>query len=253
MSRFCLARYALAGVVVVGLLPFVAAEEPRAAHGAVKPADRLSQKWWNDRHEQFLAQTRKGHIDVVFLGDSITQGWEGAGRKVWDATFKPLRAGNYGIGGDQTSHVLWRITAGKELEGIKPKAAVIMIGTNNVGGHSAEQIAEGITAIVKELRHQKPHMKILLLGVFPRAGARIDKEAPRATAKQLQPKIGQINAIIAKLDDGKMVFYKDIGDKFLDKDGALPKAIMPDYLHLSPSGYTIWAEAIQDDLARLVK
>jgi lysophospholipase L1-like esterase len=190
---------------------------------------------------------------VAFLGDSITQGWEGNGKKVWAEVFAPLKAANFGIGGDQTGHVLWRITTGKELEPIKPKVAVMMIGTNNTHGHSAEQIAGGVKAIVEELHKQKPDMKVLLLGVFPRSGAKIDKTATRATAEQLQPKIKKINDLIAKLDDGKMVVYKDIGEKFLDKEGGLPKDIMYDYLHLTPKGYQIWADAIKGDVEKLLK
>jgi lysophospholipase L1-like esterase len=233
---------------------FVLAEDKKPSGPAAKPIERLTQEFWKKRHEKFLAQTKKGGIDVVFLGDSITQGWEGKGKKAWEATFKPMNAGNYGIGGDQTGHVLWRITEGKELDGIDPKAAVIMIGTNNLSAkHTPEQIADGVAAIVQELRRQKPKMKILLLGVFPRSGARIDKEAKGATAAQLQPKIKQINEIIAKLDDGKAVFYKDIGGKFLDADGGLPKATMYDYLHLEPKGYEIWADEIKADVERLTK
>src|SRR5436190_8716596 len=132
---------------------------------AAKPLNRD-----NDRHKQFLKIVEKGEGDVIFLGDSITQGWEGKGKKAWADNLAPLKAVNLGIGGDQTGHVLWRITEGKELEPLKPKVAVIMIGTNNTGGHTAEQIAGGIKAIVEELRKQKPQMKILLLGVFPRGG-----------------------------------------------------------------------------------
>jgi len=194
------------------------------------------------RHKQFLKIVAKGDAGVIFLGDSITHGWEGNGRKAWAENFAPLKAVNLGIGGDQTGHVLWRITEGKELEPIKPKAAVIMIGTNNMGGHSAEQIAGGVEAIVKELRKQKPNMKILVLGIFPRS--------PNAKDR-IRDKIKATNAIIAKLADGKMVFYKDIGEKFLEPDGSLDKKIMPDYLHLSPKGYEIWASAIKDDLQKL--
>lgn len=214
---------------------------------AAKPLNRD-----NARHKQFLEIVAKGKADVIFLGDSITQGWEGAGKKAWAEHFAPLNAVNLGIGGDQTGHVLWRITEGKELAPIKPKVAVIMIGTNNTGGHSAEQIAGGIKAIVEELRKQKPEMKILLLGVFPRAGG-IGKEDKVAPADKLNAKIKQINTIIAKLDDGKTVFYKDIGEKFLTKDGGLSREVMPDLLHLSPTGYDIWAAAIKDDVQKLLK
>src|SRR5688572_24984129 len=151
------------------LAPAFAADEPTK-----KKADKpnlATQKMPRDipRHKEFLKRIEKskGEGDVIFLGDSITHGWEGQ-PKAWKTYFGEFKPVNLGIGGDQTGHVLWRITEGKELEHLKPKAAVIMIGTNNTGGHSAEQIAGGIKAIIEELRKQKPEMKILLLGVFPR-------------------------------------------------------------------------------------
>jgi lysophospholipase L1-like esterase len=205
------------------------------------------------RHKQFLEVAKKGDVDVLFLGDSITQGWEGAGKEEWKTNFAPLKAANFGIGGDQTGHVLWRITEGKELEGIQPKVAVIMIGTNNTGGHSAVDIAGGIEAIVAELHKQRPHCKILLLGVFPRSGPGVKKEDAVCPADKLQPKIKAINERIAKLDDGKTVIYKDIGAKFLNGEGGLPRDVMPDLLHLSPKGYAIWAEAIKPDVEKLLK
>lgn len=250
-----MAKY-LCGLFLTGLIGTIAglssvlAEDEKKKEEKPNPAVTLLARDV-PRHKAFLARTKKGDVDVVFLGDSITQGWEGAGQKAWKANFEPLKAVNYGIGGDQTGHVLWRITEGKELDGITPKVAVIMIGTNNVGAHSAEQIAGGITTIVNELKKQKPTMKILLLGVFPRGSA--PKDAAKAEAKQLQPKIKAINDVIAKLDDGKTVFYKDIGGKFLDEDGALPRSLMPDLLHLSPKGYEIWAEAIKADVEKLLK
>ena len=102
------------------------------------------------RHQEFLKRIEqsKGAGDVVFLGDSITHGWEG--QKAWQEHFGRFNPVNLGIGGDQTGHVLWRITDGREIDALKPKAAVIMIGTNNTGGHTAEQIAGGIKAIVEE-------------------------------------------------------------------------------------------------------
>lgn len=214
----------------------VAAQEPNPS---VKHLNRD-----NARHKQFLKIVEKGEGDVIFLGDSITQGWEGAGKKVWAEQFAPMKAVNLGIGGDQTGHVLWRIDEGKELEPLKPKAAVIMIGTNNMGSHSAENIAGGVKAIVEDLRKRKPDMKILVLGIFPRSAKPTDA---------IRDKIKQANATIAKLADGKMVFYKDIGGKFLDPDGTLDRKIMPDLLHLSEKGYEIWAEAIKDDVAKLLK
>ncbi len=236
-------RVFLSSLVVLALsLPAWAQENP-----AAKSLNRD-----NPRHKQFLTIVAKGEADVIFIGDSITQGWEGAGKKAWADNFEKLKAVNLGIGGDQTGHVIWRITEGKELDPIKPKAAVIMIGTNNTGGHSAEQIAGGIKAIIAELHKQKPGLKILLLGVFPRAGG-IKKEETVAPADKLNPKIKAINDIISKFDDGKLVFYKDIGAKFLNAEGGLEKKVMPDLLHLSSAGYEIWAAAIKEDLAKLLK
>jgi lysophospholipase L1-like esterase len=238
-----MARRVLVAAFLFGLAATAVAQDNPAA----KPVNRDI-----PRHKQFLKVVEKGEGDVIFIGDSITQGWEGAGKKAWAEHFAQFKPVNLGIGGDQTGHVLWRITEGKETAPLKPKLAVIMIGTNNTGGHSAEQIAGGIKAIVEELRKQKPEMKILLLGVFPRAGG-IAKEDTVAPKEKLNPKIKQINDIISKFADDKNVFYKDIGPKFLNKDGGLEKKVMPDLLHLSPAGYEIWAEAIKDDIAKLVK
>jgi lysophospholipase L1-like esterase len=202
------------------------------------------------RHKQFLKIVEKGEGDVIFLGDSITHSWEGQ-KKTWDAAFGEFKPVNLGISGDQTGHVLWRITEGKEIEPLKPKLAVIMIGTNNTGGHSAEQIAGGIKAIVEELHKQKPNMKVLLLGVFPRASAA--KDVTVVPADKLNPKIKAINDLIAKYADDKKVFYKDIGPKFLNAEGGLDRKVMPDLLHLSAEGYKIWGDAIKEDVAKLVK
>ncbi|MFO0849347.1 MAG: GDSL-type esterase/lipase family protein [Gemmataceae bacterium] len=196
------------------------------------------------RHKKFLEVVAKGDADVVFIGDSITQGWEGNGKKAWETHFAPLKAVNLGIGGDQTGHVLWRITDGNELDPINPKVAVVMIGTNNMRTHAPDQIAGGVKAIVNELKRQKPQMKILLLGIFPRSAKPTD---------EVREKVAATNVLLAKLGDGKMVVYRDIGAKFLEPDGTLEKKIMPDLLHLSPAGYDIWAEAITPDLKKLLK
>jgi lysophospholipase L1-like esterase len=244
-------RPALALLTLAVLTAAVAAQSKDSATTPLQRTDKGSV----GRHEKFLRRAAMGHVDVLFLGDSITQGWEGNGKDVWAKEFEPLHAANFGIGGDRTQHVLWRITEGKELEGITPKAAVLMIGTNNAGSNSAEEIAAGVEAIVKELRHQKPHMKILLLAVFPRSAkpAKELQDTKRVSADELNKKLPQVNKQIAKLDDGKNVKYLDIGPKFLDKEGGLSKEVMPDYLHLSKKGYEIWAEAIEEPLKELLK
>jgi lysophospholipase L1-like esterase len=195
--------------------------------------DKKPQANFLKRHESFLEIAKKGNVDVLFLGDSITDGWRGSGKAVWAKNFEPLKAANFGIGGDRTQHVLWRIVNG-ELEGIKPKVAVLMIGTNNTRGDKAEDIADGVATIVKTIRTKSPETKVLLLAVFPRG---------KTIPNPLNDKIIQINKIIAKLGDGKNVRYIDIGPRFME-GGQLPKEIMPDYLHLSPKGYQIWADAM---------
>ena len=239
--------FALAAACV-GLLAFTPiGQSGDKKNPAATPSPRMTKDkpdaGWMKRHDSFVEIAKKGHVDVLFLGDSITDGWRGkAGKGVWDKAFGDLHPANFGIGGDRTQHVLWRIQNG-ELEGITPKVAVLMIGTNNTGSDSAEQIAEGVAAIVKHLQHKSPHTKVLVLAVFPRG-----KMIPNAG----NTKISEINKIIAKLDDGKNVKYLDIGEKFM-KDGQIPASIMPDYLHLSEAGYQIWADAITPTLTAMLK
>lgn len=243
MTRFLLASLALA---LCFCTTIVAEENDNPA------AKKLNRDI--DRHQQFLKRIEKskGEGDVIFLGDSITHGWEG-NQETWKKYFGEFKPVNLGIGGDQTGHVLWRITDGKELVNLKPKAAVIMIGTNNTGGHSPDQIAGGIKAIITELKKQKPEIKILLLAVFPRGnGGDADKETKTIPAEKLNKKIDAINALISKFADGKTVYYKNINSEFLNSKGGLSGEIMPDYLHLSRKGYELWGKAIQGDLEKLV-
>jgi beta-glucosidase len=209
-------------------------------HSATKPVPRGG--GWTKRHESFNKRVAKGECDLIFIGDSITQGWEGRGKNVWAKFYGKRNAVNLGIGGDRTQHVIWRLDNGN-LYRIKPKAAVIMIGTNNAGANSSQEIADGVEAIVKQLRKKLPETKILVLGVFPRGTNPADKRR----------KVNEgANAIFKKLADGKAVHYLDIGPKFLEKDGTLTRKIMPDLLHLSQAGYTIWAESIEGKLKELM-
>lgn len=195
-------------------------------------------------HERFVKVAKEGTAELVFLGDSITAGWNRK-KEIWDKSFGAYKPANFGIGGDRTQHVLWRIENG-ELDGsIKPKVVVIMIGTNNSRTDPAEGIAKGVTRIVETVREKQPQAKILLLAVFPRGA--------KAKPNPQRDKLKEVNRIIAKLDDGESVHFLDIGDKFLEKDGSLTKEIMPDFLHLSTTGYQIWADAIGPKLAQLMQ
>jgi lysophospholipase L1-like esterase len=190
---------------------------------------------WMDLHQSFLARAAKGDVDLLFLGDSITQGW--GDNDVWNRHYVPRRAANFGIGGDRTQHVLWRIEHG-ELDAIKPRVVVLMIGTNNLGSNTPAEISAGIAAIVQVLRTKLPESKVLLLGIFPRA----ERPGP------IRDDIRAVNDSIAKLDDGKTIKYLDISKRFLNDDATISKDVMPDYLHLSHKGYMIWADALEPTL-----
>jgi len=218
------------------------------AEDTFKPAPRnkeygwMSIAAWKQRHEKNLVRAMQGNADVVFFGDSITEGW--GNNSAWKKHFAPINSVNFGIGGDTTQNVLWRITNG-ELEGITPKLFVVMIGTNNFGLHNdkPEDVANGVKTIVETLQKKVPTAKVLLLAVFPR-GQKLDNE--------FRKRITNLNEEISKLQDGKKIVYLDIKDAFLDKEGSLPKELMPDFLHLSEKGYFVWAEAIEPTVKKML-
>ena len=216
-------------------------QEEKKEHSAIRPVPRSG--GWMKRHESMNKRVQQGNVDLVFIGDSITQGWEGRGKKIWAKFYGKRNAVNLGIGGDRTQHVIWRLDNGN-LENIRPKAAVIMIGTNNSGSNSPVEIAEGVEVIVGQIRKKSPDTRILLLATFPRGADSQDKR------RQVNQKS---NTIVSKLAGDKMVTYLDIGPEFLESDQTLSKEIMPDLLHLSEKGYTIWAESIEPTLTRLMK
>src|ERR1051326_5183395 len=226
-------------LLVVAICPLSA-----LAHSAVEPVPR-NEQGWKDRQDLLNKRAADAgeKAQVIFIGDSITQGWEGGGKEVWARYYAPRNAVNLGIGGDRTQHVLWRLDNGN-LEGINPKAAVVMIGTNNSNGedNTVEQIAAGAQAIVEKLRQKVPQTKILLVAIFPRG------ENPNPQ----RGKILQVNQIIRKLADGQNIIWSDFGHKFVNEQGQIPRELMPDYLHLSAKGYEIWADSIERPLNRLL-
>jgi lysophospholipase L1-like esterase len=222
---------------------------PIVRASAVVPAGKGGD--WLKRHEEFVAEAKRGGIDVLFLGDSITDFWRETnprrgGRSVWDREFAPLHAANFGLAGDRTQNVLWRIEHG-EVDGIRPKVVVLMIGTNNTGFEhdkitprgTPEEAAMGVAAIVGELRARLPDSKILLLAIFLRGDRPDNKQRAQVYA---------INRKIATLDDAAMVRFLDIGAQFLEPDGTLSAEIMPDFGHPSEKGYRIWADAMKPTL-----
>ena len=208
-----------------------------------EPVSKLEVPKWKKLYEAMNERVKQGNVDLVFLGDSITRGWDANGKKAWEKHFAKFNPVNLGIGGDRTQHVLWRLDNGN-IDGIKPKLVVLMIGTNNSNNDefTGEEIGEGISAIVKKLREKLPETKVLVLAVFPRG----EKPSPQ------REKNAKASEIASKLADDKMIFYLDIGSKFLEADGTLSKKVMPDRLHLSPKGYEIWANAIDGKVAELM-
>jgi lysophospholipase L1-like esterase len=205
---------------------------------------QTSQRMGN-RHLGFVERAKQGDIDLLLHGDSITDWWvQGdANKAVFEKYFGAIKTANFAIAGDTTQGVLWGLKNG-EGQGFQPKAIMLMIGTNNSLANTAPEIAEGIGAIVMEMRQDFPDAKILLLGIFPRS----------TPGDPLRDKLAEVNRIISRLDDQKHVFYMDIGAGFLDEKGFfLPDAFRPDNLHPQAKGYEIWGAAVQAKLAELLK
>jgi beta-glucosidase len=226
-----------------------AANSPAAhVNNAIVPISRVGSI--TNRQELVLQRAKEapGDYDIEFIGDSITQGWEGSGRNVWAELASQYKLINMGVSGDRTEHVLWRFEQG-QLDGIKAKVAVVMIGTNNSGKQKDGtdtftdlDILEGVTAIVNQIRTRQPDTKVLLLGIFPRS----------KTFSAQRGRLLEINQALAKLDDGKDVFYLDFGSQLIEKDGSISKDIMPDALHPNETGYKIWVKAMEPKLKELI-
>jgi beta-glucosidase len=214
-------------------------EAKRTEDSAITPT-----KANDNRQQQFLTRIKQGPVGLLFIGDSITDFWPGRAKDTW-AKFAAYQPADFGISGERTENTLWHINNGV-LDGIDPKAVVIMIGTNNIGHFTTEEpawAAAGVKKVVETVRSKLPKAKILLLGVFPRD----------VKASPMRAKVDAINDIIKTYADGTQVQYLDIGPKFLDADGELPKDVMPDKLHPTAKGYQIWYDAMWPTLEPLLK
>jgi len=241
MQKFCLRSLAFLFLSGMMFLTVAAQEKSVALTPDVQPAD-----WWQKRHEEKVALMKKGDVELLMIGDSITHGWEGAGKEVWDKYYANRKILNDGFSGDRTEHVLWRLQH-SPLDAIHPKAITIMIGTNNIGhgSSSPKETAEGIRAIVDLLQKQYPDAKIFVLYVFPRNDTPL-RDSMRNDNPDLGAKVREINSYLPEMV-GKLknVTLVDIGYLFLDENGTLPKSIMPDLLHPNAEGYEIWAKAVE--------
>lgn len=252
LRSFCAVALAI-GVASCHAVSTPAPAAPVVAAPAVdasQPIPKAGNKRFFEMHESFLARAKAGPIGLLFLGDSITEGWRKAPH-IWEHYYGAYQPANFGISGDQTHHVIWRIENG-ELDGIAPKVVVLMIGTNNTSQHNAAEIAAADSKIVQMLRTRLPATKVLLLAVFPRG---LDKNKdgtidPRPHRMEI---INAVNLELAKLDDGQMVRFLNINASFLGNDGTIPRVIMPDQLHPNAAGYQLWADAMQPLLKGMLK
>ena len=235
----------IATLIAAALTARGQAPAPPEAPSATTPATRPG--FWLTLHRQFVERARRGDVDLLFLGDSITAGWDVA-PSTWDRYYAPRRAARFGIPGDATQHLLQRIEDG-EVDGIKPKVVVLLIGTNNLISNTEAEVAAGVGAVVAALRRKLPDAQVLLLGLFPRA----TDAAPNAASAPPDPRIARVNARLARLDDRKQVKYLDVGVHFLDAAGRVNRATLPDLLHLNPAAYRTLAEAIEPTLGDLME
>ena len=234
-------------IVFLFLVLLASACSSAIANTAIEPKPKGN---WILRHLQMVDRARQGDIDVVLLGDSITDYWPKRAPEVYEHTFGAYKTANFGISADRTQHLLWRLQNGIG-EGYSPKVTVLLIGTNNTGmekdgttpRNSTAETIEGILQVIEEIRTRFPDTTLLLFALFP-----------RGTADNFQrDQIREINSALSRLHNGKSIRYIDIGDQFLDPDGEIPESLMPDKLHPAPDGYKIWAAALEEPLSQLLK
>ena len=230
MTRQHLTRTLVLATLILSVRAFAAeAKVPLPATPRKQPdAD------WEKKHVEFSEVAKKGGIELLFMGDSITHGWESSGKQAWAKNFASSNVANFGIGGDRTEHILYRFQNG-ELDGISPKLIVLLIGTNNcASGHKPDDIALGIRAILDTVKSKSPQSKVLLISILPRA----DDPAKEAACTA-------VNALIQKFDDnGANVKFLDIRKSFMDGEKQNADAFAADHLHLSAKGYDVFAAVI---------
>jgi lysophospholipase L1-like esterase len=229
--------------------PALAQEEPPDGPApAGKPWEPAWGFWpkspasWHPTHLGFVKKVQAGGVEILFLGDSVTKGWAGAGKEIWEQNYAPLKALNIGIGGDTTRQTLWRLDH-KAMDGIQPRVVVLMIGVNNIftATGTDEEIVKGIDATVQKIRALSPPSKILLMGILP-----VGNEAQAA-------RIRNINAMLVKVT-GPGVSFLDMGPQFCDAGGKVDSTLYtPDLVHLAAPGYARWNETMRPALEGLLK
>ncbi|MGW8392626.1 GDSL-type esterase/lipase family protein [Pseudoduganella sp. HUAS MS19] len=220
-----------------------AAAAPCATAAAPRQVDYpwMSIARWEQMHADQSARAGQGGVDVMFVGDSLTEMWPKA---LWEENFGGIKAANFGIGGDHTGNVLWRLRQ-PDLASLAPRLVVLMIGVNNINlcMESPDDVLAGVQAVVAQLRTQYPKARILLNAVLP-------EDAPDSEPRR---RIVALNKGIRTLDDGKTVFFRDYSRYFLGESGLLSRELQPDLLHFSEKGYRVLAGALRPDVEALLK
>jgi beta-glucosidase len=189
-----------------------------------------------------VERARAGTTGLAFFGDSITQGMDYAADTIMELWGKH-HPNNFGIGGDTVQNLLWRLQNG-ELDGLKPKVAVVLIGTNNLSSDTDEDIAAGVKADAYELRRRCPKTRVVVLGILPRGQHASDKYRER---------IKQINQQLATVQDNRHIFFVDIGQSLLQPDGSISPEVMPDFLHPNAQGYKLMFHALKPHIDPLLE
>lgn len=240
-------RFSWLGHLLIAVLFISPAHAQNHESGTLPVKRTMEYSWmsvatWDKSHAEDTVVAQYDKVDVLFIGDSITAGWDW---NLWQKYFVPLNSANFGIGGDHTGNLLWRLQHGA-IGNIQPKLIVLLIGVNNLAHlqETPEQVTQGITAVTQQLQLAWPNSKILLNAVFPFKQSAHDPE---------RKKVIQLNKLIAKLADNKKIVFKDYGHLLLQKDGSISPEIMADFLHPTPKGYQLWADAMTPDILSLLK
>jgi len=205
-------------------------------------AKQVNKSWWQLRHQN-IVDADKSKVQLLFLGDSITQQWEDEkyGLSIWQQYYEEGLAFNMGMDSDKTQNLLWRIENG-ELEGTSPQLAVLMIGTNNSKSDSGEDIAVGINLIIETILTKLPETTLVVHRIFSRG----DHDNPTRISND------KASEIIALREAHERVIIVDINAHFEDENGDVPEDIMHDHLHLTTKGYQIWANGISEYVTKYV-
>ncbi len=219
-------------------------------NSAIIPTHKFEYEWWKKRHEQILEKVKTSDPQLIMIGNSITHNLDEPDRKIfWDRYLNDLDAINMGFSGDRTENVIWRLQNGS-LEGINPKVATLLIGTNNTDGNhyleisTAEEVAEGIWKICEIIREKLPDTEIVLLGILP-YGYKPNHH-------------DEINKACNKIISGypgkdKKIHYYDFGHLFLTAEGKVDRELMPDYLHPNLEGDQLIFEAMSPIISNLLR